>query len=156
MSLAERLADEGMGWTGLLIHQTEPGAQQAGYGTFGHEALYGNGLRLLDHVVPPLPNCHFSFVAFTLGLGNRQTQALPLPSALHARQVLQQYKSRGEILQSALDKGARLTVSANHHISAADLKSLHHVLQTRVRDFKSISGTRIIWLLVLLMFPKFA
>src|SRR5688572_6158547 len=32
--------------------------------------------------------------------------------------------------------------------SAADLKSLHHLLQTRVRDFKSISGTRIIWLLV--------
>jgi hypothetical protein len=28
--------------------------------------------------------------------------------------------------------------------SAADLKSLHHLLQTRVRDFKSISGTRII------------
>src|SRR5687767_11778043 len=26
--------------------------------------------------------------------------------------------------------------------SGADLKSLHHLLQTRVRDFKSISGTR--------------
>jgi hypothetical protein len=39
---------------------------------------------------------------------------------------------------------------------AADLKSMHHLLQTRARDFKSISGTRIIRLLVLLMFPKFA
>jgi hypothetical protein len=28
--------------------------------------------------------------------------------------------------------------------SATDLKSLHHLLQTRARDFKSISGTRII------------
>src|SRR5687767_9462685 len=28
--------------------------------------------------------------------------------------------------------------------SAADLKSLHRLLQTRARDFKSISGTRII------------
>jgi hypothetical protein len=40
--------------------------------------------------------------------------------------------------------------------SAADLKSLHHLLQIRFRDFKSISGTRIIKLLVLLMFPKLA
>ncbi|WP_315835532.1 DUF2809 domain-containing protein [Bradyrhizobium prioriisuperbiae] len=39
--------------------------------------------------------------------------------------------------------------------STADLKSLHHLPQTRPRDFRSKSGTRIIDLLVPLMHPKF-
>jgi hypothetical protein len=38
--------------------------------------------------------------------------------------------------------------------SAADLKSLHPPLQARPRDFKSISGTRIMWLLVPFYFSK--
>jgi hypothetical protein len=38
--------------------------------------------------------------------------------------------------------------------SAADLKSLHHPLQTPVRDFKSISGTGIKYLQVPFVFSK--
>src|SRR3954468_646590 len=39
--------------------------------------------------------------------------------------------------------------------STADLKSLHHPPQARLRDFKSISGTRVIKLLVPFVFSKF-
>src|SRR6266702_3943273 len=39
--------------------------------------------------------------------------------------------------------------------SAADLKFLHRLRQTHFRNFKSKSGTRIIYLLVPLLLPKF-
>ncbi len=39
--------------------------------------------------------------------------------------------------------------------SAADLKFLQRLPQDRVRNFKSKSGTRTIYLLVPLLFPKF-
>src|SRR5262249_43885338 len=39
--------------------------------------------------------------------------------------------------------------------SAADLKFLHRPRQTHLRNFKSKSGTRIIWLPVPLLLPKF-
>src|SRR5262249_13120914 len=39
--------------------------------------------------------------------------------------------------------------------SAADLKFLHHLPHARSRNFRSKSGTRIICLLVPLLFPKF-
>src|SRR2546426_6108454 len=39
--------------------------------------------------------------------------------------------------------------------SAADLKFLHRLRQTHSRNFKSKSGTRIIYLLVPLLLPKF-
>lgn len=39
--------------------------------------------------------------------------------------------------------------------SAADLKFLHSLPIVQVRNFKSTSGTRIIKVLVPLMFPKF-
>jgi hypothetical protein len=39
--------------------------------------------------------------------------------------------------------------------SAADLKFLQGLPQGRVRNFKSKSGTRIIYLLAPLLFPKF-
>jgi len=40
-------------------------------------------------------------------------------------------------------------------ISAADLKFLQRLPQGHVRNFKSKSGTRTIYLLVPLLFPKF-
>jgi hypothetical protein len=39
--------------------------------------------------------------------------------------------------------------------SAADLNFLQRSLQDHVRNFKSKSGTRTIYLLVLILFPKF-
>ena len=43
----------------------------------------------------------------------------------------------------------------NKHTSAADLKFLQRLLQGRARNFKSISGTSSIYLLVPPLFPKF-
>src|SRR5688572_12383078 len=51
--------------------------------------------------------------------------------------------------------GTGINASLELCASAGDLKSLHHVLQTPARDFKSISGTRIMWLLVPFFLSKF-
>src|SRR2546425_1240473 len=50
---------------------------------------------------------------------------------------------------------SRPYASHNFRPSAADLKFLHRLRQTHFRNFKSKSGTRIIYLLVPLLLPKF-
>jgi len=48
-----------------------------------------------------------------------------------------------------------ITATRRSIASAADLKFLQRLPQARVRNFKSKSGTRTIYLLVPLLFPKF-